>query len=67
MYKKVLRNAIKEKKLKPGKVLVGTSYDDSLFSEQRKMTKEDLDAVSTEHGIIIGHQSGHVGVCNLLF
>lgn len=60
----ILKKSIRDKNLKPGKVLVGTSYDDSLFSEQRKMTKDDLDAVSTEHGIIIGHQSGHVGVCN---
>jgi predicted amidohydrolase YtcJ len=62
--KKIMREAIKKRNLKPGKVIVGSSYDDALFAEGRTMTKDDLDEISTEHGIIVGHQSGHVGVCN---
>lgn len=62
--KRIFREAISERNLKPGKTIVGMSYDDALFEEGRTMTKEDLDEISTEHGIIAGHQSGHVGVCN---
>lgn len=60
----IIGKAIKDKKLKTGKTIVGLSYDDSLFTDGRSMTKDDLDSISRTHGILLGHQSGHVGVCN---
>ncbi len=49
-----------------GKWLTGLGYDDTLLTEHRHPTKEELDAVSTEHPIFITHVSGHVGVANSL-
>lgn len=42
----------------------GFGYDDSQLAERRHPTKEELDAVSTEHPVVIIHQSGHIGVFN---
>lgn len=46
--------------------LIGFGYDDSQLAGQRHPTRQDLDAVSTEHPILIVHQSGHLGVANSL-
>lgn len=62
--KRIMKKAIADRGLSTGKTITGLSYDDSLFEDGRTMTKEDLDEISTEHGILVGHQSGHVGVCN---
>ncbi|PQO42231.1 amidohydrolase [Blastopirellula marina] len=58
--------ALKEqaKKTPPGKWIRGRGYDDTLLAEKRHPTREDLDRVSTEHPIWIGHTSGHLGVAN---
>ena len=48
----------------PGQWVQGRGYDDTLLAEQRHPTREDLDAVSTEHPIYISHTSGHLGVAN---
>jgi predicted amidohydrolase YtcJ len=48
----------------PGKWVVGRGYDDTLISEARHPTREDLDQASTEHPIWIVHTSGHLGVGN---
>jgi predicted amidohydrolase YtcJ len=45
---------------------MGLGYDDSLLSEQRHPTKDDLDAVSTEHPIYLIHVSAHLGAANSL-
>ena len=47
-----------------GQWIVGRGYDDTLLSEQRHPTRQDLDRVSTEHPIWIVHTSGHLGVAN---
>ena len=44
--------------------ILGLGYDDSLLAEQRHPTKFDLDAVSTEHPIVIMHVSLHLAVAN---
>lgn len=44
--------------------IIGFGYDDSQLAEQRHPTRTDLDKVSTEHPVIIIHQSGHLGVAN---
>ena len=47
-----------------GQWVVGRGYDDTLLTEKRHPTKDDLDKVSTEHPIWIQHTSGHLGVAN---
>ena len=58
--------ALKEqaKKTPPGTWIRGRGYDDTLLAEKRHPTRADLDKVSTEHPIWIGHTSGHLGVAN---
>lgn len=56
----ILRRWIKEKKIKPGGWVVGWGYDDTGITEQRHPTRDDLDAVSTEHPIVLAHISGHI-------
>ena len=47
-----------------GEWIVGRGYDDTLIREGRHPTRYDLDRVSTDHPIWIGHTSGHLGVGN---
>lgn len=60
----VLRNYIENKELKPGDWVVGQGYDDSLITEQRHPTRDDLDAVSVDHPIYLVHVSGHLAAAN---
>ena len=53
-----------EKKLKPEQWIVGLGYDDTLLSEKRHPTRDDLDQVSTENPIFILHISGHLASAN---
>lgn len=46
----------------PGEWVVGFMYDDTKLSEGRPLNRKDLDAVSTEHPIVVGHRGGHTGV-----
>ncbi len=62
--KKVLANHITEKHLKPGEWVIGYGYDDSLLAEKRHPTRDDLDAVSHDHPIILSHVSGHLMAAN---
>jgi len=59
-----LRQHIAEKDIPPGQWVVGFGYDDSLLAEGRHPTRDELDAVSTEHPIFVAHVSGHLGVAN---
>jgi predicted amidohydrolase YtcJ len=47
-----------------GSWVVGYGYDDGLLDELRHPTRQDLDAVSTSHPIMIVHVSGHLAVMN---
>ncbi|GAB3091244.1 amidohydrolase [Aestuariicella hydrocarbonica] len=49
-----------------GQWVTGFGYDDTLLAEHRHPTRQELDAVSTEHPIYITHVSGHMGVGNSL-
>lgn len=62
--RKVLANHIAEKQLKPGEWVIGYGYDDSLLAEKRHPTRDDLDAVSTDHPIVLNHVSGHLMAAN---
>lgn len=45
-------------------LIIGFGYDDSQLAEQRHPTNAELDAVSTDHPVIIIHQSSHMAVVN---
>ena len=61
-----LKNFIKDSNLQPGEWLMGLGYDDSLLTERRHPTRDDLDEVSTEHPIYLMHVSAHLGAANSL-
>ncbi len=63
-----LQDRLRERlaKKEPGQWLTGFGYDDTLLAEHRHPTRQELDAVSTEHPIYITHVSGHMGVGNSL-
>ncbi len=53
-------------RMKPGSVapILGNGYDDAIMREHRHPTRQELDAVSTTHPIIVIHSSGHASVVN---
>jgi predicted amidohydrolase YtcJ len=48
----------------PGEWIIGFMYDDTKQEEGRPLNRLDLDAVSTDHPIVVGHRGGHTGVYN---
>jgi predicted amidohydrolase YtcJ len=48
----------------PGEWIVGFMYDDTKQEEGRPLNRLDLDEVSTNHPIVVGHRGGHTGVYN---
>lgn len=56
--------AVKAANTPAGDWIQGRGYDDTLITEMRHPTRWDLDKVSTEHPIYIGHISGHLSVAN---
>lgn len=59
-----LRRFIAERRLAPGTIVVGRGYDDAQLGERRHPDRDDLDAVSTDHPILIAHVSGHLAAAN---
>lgn len=59
-----LKAWIKEQKIEPGQWVFGWGYDDTGIKEMRHPSKEDLDAVSTEHPIMLLHISSHLMATN---
>ncbi len=59
-----LKQALRERGLRQGSTLLACSYDYSLLTDGRDLTRDDLDAVSRNHCICIMHQSAHTGVVN---
>ena len=57
---RILRDWIDKKQLKPGQWVIGWGYDDTGIKEQRHPNRDDLDAVSTDHPILLMHISGHL-------
>lgn len=53
-------------KTEEGKAVTGKGYDDTLVTEKRHPTKEDLDEASTKHPIVIVHTSDHINAGNSL-
>ncbi|MGQ4809388.1 N-substituted formamide deformylase [Candidatus Entotheonellaceae bacterium PAL068K] len=48
----------------PGQWILGRGYDDTAIPDMRHPTRHDLDAASTQHPIVIWHNSGHLLVAN---
>ena len=44
----------------PGQWVQGFKFDDTKTSEMRSLFRQDLDAVSTTHPILVSHRAGHV-------
>jgi len=61
-----LKNALSTaaQKIPAGYPIMGIGYDDTVMEEKRHPTRDDLDAVSSEHPIIIMHISFHIAVMN---
>ncbi|MBM7599961.1 putative amidohydrolase YtcJ [Virgibacillus halotolerans] len=47
-----------------GEWITGQGYDDTLLTEGRHPTRDDLDFAAPEHPVIIQHTSGHLSVAN---
>ena len=59
-----LRAYIEARGIPPGEWVVGMGYDDSLIEENRHPNRDDLDAVSIDHPILLVHVSGHLVTAN---
>ncbi len=44
----------------PGQWVQGFKYDDTKTAENRSIFREELDAVSTFHPIMVSHRAGHI-------
>ncbi len=57
---RLLRESIQRTKPEVGAWVIGWGYDDTGIAEMRHPTRDDLDAVSTDHPILLLHISGHL-------
>jgi hypothetical protein len=46
------------------KVVIGFGYDDSQLKERRHPTRDELDAITRDHPLMVVHQSGHIATMN---
>ncbi len=58
--------ADKAKNTPKGEWVLGFSFDDSGLEDNRHLTVQELDAISTEHPIMIYHITSHMGYVNSL-
>jgi predicted amidohydrolase YtcJ len=59
-----LREHVAQRQIPAGQWIVGVGYDDSLLAEKRHPTRDDLDAISPDHPLIVVHVSGHLSAGN---
>lgn len=59
-----LRSYITERAIPDGEWVVGMGYDDSLITERRHPNRDDLDAVTDKHPVLLIHVSGHLAAGN---
>jgi predicted amidohydrolase YtcJ len=61
-----IQSAIRQRAAKtpPGEWVVGFKYDDTKTREGRKLTRQDLDAATTDHPVFIQHRGGHTAYVN---
>jgi predicted amidohydrolase YtcJ len=48
----------------PGHWVRGVMYDDTIFEDERALTRQDIDEVVSDHPVYVGHRGGHTGVVN---
>lgn len=51
-------------KTPPGHWVLGSMYDDTVFAENRPLTRKDIDDVVTTHPVYVAHRGGHTAVVN---
>jgi predicted amidohydrolase YtcJ len=61
-FQQRIRNRLKD--YKPGDWIIGRGWDHTLWPVKKFPTRQDLDAVSTEHPMWFGRVDGHVAVVN---
>lgn len=61
-----LRERLEKRNPPPGTLIIGWGYDDTGLEEARHPNREDLDAVSTQHPILLIHISSHLMAANSL-
>jgi hypothetical protein len=61
-----IQNAIRQRAAStaPGQWVVGFKYDDTKTREGRRLTRQDLDAATTDHPVFIQHRGGHTAYVN---
>jgi predicted amidohydrolase YtcJ len=59
-----LKQVQKQRKLGPGKFVMGFGYDPELLAEKRPPTKQELDAAFPDNPVILVHVSGHGAMLN---
>ena len=52
------------KDYKPGEWILGRGWDHTLWPEKKFPTRQNLDAVSTDHPMVFGRLDGHVAIAN---
>ena len=57
---------IKAKETPKGDYVQGYGFDDTIIAEKRFFTRQELDAVSAEHPIVVRHISGHLCAINTM-
>jgi predicted amidohydrolase YtcJ len=59
-----LKGVKEQRKLGPGKFVMGFGYDPELLAEKRPPTKQELDAAFPDNPVILVHVSGHGAMLN---
>ena len=47
-----------------GEWILGQGYDQTFIADMRHITKDDLDAATTDHPVMVSHVSGHLAYVN---
>jgi predicted amidohydrolase YtcJ len=61
-FQQRIRDRLKD--FKPGEWLNGRGWDHTLWPEKKFPTRQDLDAISTDHPMFFGRVDGHVAIVN---
>jgi len=61
-FQQRIRDRLKD--YKPGEWILGRGWDHTLWPDKKFPTRQDLDALSTEHPMLFGRLDGHVAVAN---
>ncbi len=59
-----MRAYIEEQMIPEGTLVFASGYDETLLSDRRHPTRQELDAISTEHPVVAMHTSQHQVIAN---